>query len=55
MIASYKTVKSLVCAKCGKLYDAESIKPMARRGRQVDRTDEKAEMVWEALHESCLE
>ena len=55
MIASYKTVKSTMCAKCGKSYDAESSRPLARRRKKIDRADENASVVWEALHESCLD
>jgi hypothetical protein len=55
MIVAYKIVKSPVCAKCGKLYDTESIRPMARRERKVDAADVKAETIWEAIHESCVD
>ncbi|KAF2678383.1 hypothetical protein K458DRAFT_317242 [Lentithecium fluviatile CBS 122367] len=55
MIAAYKNVKSADCAKCGKVYDTDLYRPWARRGKHIDAVDEKAEIVWQALHESCLD
>jgi hypothetical protein len=55
MIAAYKTVKGTTCAKCGKFYDVESMRPTARRYKKSDGSDEGAAPVWEALHESCLD
>lgn len=55
MIAAYRTVKDITCAKCKKLYDEETVKPFARRSRQIPGANEETETVWEAFHESCLD
>jgi len=55
MIAAYKTVKGTTCAKCGKSYDADSVRPLARRVKRGSAAAEGSEVVWEVLHESCLD
>jgi hypothetical protein len=56
MIASYKTVKKTVCAKCNKLLDDSSYyQPTARRSKQVAAEDGTTVTVWEAFHDSCLD
>jgi phage FluMu protein Com len=55
MVAAYKTVKGISCAKCGKLLDNVAMTPTARRSKQVVGTNEMTETVWEALHEGCMQ
>ena len=54
MIAAYKVVNGLRCAKCKRMLDDEATKPVARRSRQVVGANEAPEMIWESLHEGCL-
>ncbi|OAG08209.1 uncharacterized protein CC84DRAFT_1214733 [Paraphaeosphaeria sporulosa] len=54
MIAAYKTVKGLQCAKCKKMLDDDTTKPIARRCRQATGASETSETVWEPFHEGCL-
>lgn len=55
MIASYKTIKALNCAKCERMLDDQLLVPTARRSKQVSEGEGKGEVVWQALHEKCLE
>ncbi|KAL6705733.1 hypothetical protein ACN47E_006370 [Coniothyrium glycines] len=54
MIVAYKTVKGLLCAKCGQLLDNSMLNPLARRSRITASAVEAPEVVWEAFHENCL-
>jgi hypothetical protein len=54
MIAAYKTVRGISCAKCGKLLDKLAMIPTARRNRHITAANAASETSWEALHESCL-
>lgn len=54
MIAAYKTVNGISCAKCGKTLDSAMMKPVARRSKQVAVTNESIGTLWEAFHESCI-
>jgi hypothetical protein len=54
MIAAYKTVKGTSCAKCERLLDDRAMAPIARRSKQLATANGTTEIVWEALHESCL-
>jgi hypothetical protein len=54
MIAAYKTVKGTSCAKCGNMLDNVPLNPTARRSRQTLAANATPEILWEALHESCL-
>lgn len=55
MIAAYKTVNGTSCAKCGSIVDKHMMVPSARRTTPSTNTEETPEMIWQALHESCLE
>ncbi len=55
MIAAYRTNKGNACAKCSKYIDGSSLTPTARRSKQVTGADETVSIVWDALHEACLE
>ena len=50
MVAAYKQVKGISCAKCANLIDNNMLTPTARRSKQVSGAT-----VWEALHEGCLQ
>jgi hypothetical protein len=54
MIAAYKTVRGLHCAKCKRMLDDDTTKPVARRCRQAIGVNEMPETVWEPFHEGCL-
>lgn len=54
MIAAYKTVKGLSCAKCKQLLDKFMLTPLARRSMSTNDANEAPQTVWEAFHESCL-
>ncbi|KAF2444919.1 hypothetical protein P171DRAFT_485000 [Karstenula rhodostoma CBS 690.94] len=54
MIAAYKTVRGLQCAKCNRMLDDDTTKPIARRCRQATGANETSETVWEPFHEGCL-
>ncbi|KAF1978498.1 hypothetical protein BU23DRAFT_564085 [Bimuria novae-zelandiae CBS 107.79] len=55
MIAAYKMVKGLRCAKCECMLDDDTTKPIARRSRQIAGANETSETVWEPFHEGCLD
>jgi hypothetical protein len=55
MIAAYKTVKGISCAKCGQLLNENMMTPTARRSKQMCGANESSEIVWEAFHERCLD
>jgi hypothetical protein len=54
MISAYKNVKGMACAKCGKMYDSGSAKPLARRVKSGDGVETEGR-AWEAVHEDCLD
>lgn len=54
MIAAYKVVGGLRCAKCSRMLDDDTAKPVARRSRRVVGANETNETIWESFHEGCL-
>jgi len=54
MLAAYKTVKENTCGKCGKFLDKEVMRPIARRDRPSTDAHGQKEVLWEAVHETCL-
>ena len=55
MIAAYKTVKGDKCAKCGNLLDKNAQAPMARRSKESTSQDGSKQLIWQALHENCVD
>lgn len=51
LLASYHSIKTAVCQKCGKLFDAALRLPLARE--RIDTKDD-AEPQWKALHETRI-
>jgi hypothetical protein len=54
MIAAYKDLREAKCDKCKELLDNFAITPAARRNKTVKDANGVDEIVWIALHDSCL-